>query len=102
MSGMDPFSALADPTRRAIIELLAQRGEMPATEIAAQFAISAPAVSQHLRVLRESGLVQVEKQAQRRLYRIDPTVMLEVEGWARRTREIWNQRLDALERFLRE
>ncbi len=99
---MDPFSALADPTRRAILELLAQRGQMAASAVAAQFDITAPAISQHLKVLRESGLVRVEKQAQRRLYSINPTAVLEIESWARRTREIWDKRLDALEKYLKD
>lgn len=97
---MDPFSALADPTRRSIIELLAERGQLPASEIAGQFPVSAPAISQHLKVLREAGLVQVEKQAQQRIYRLDPAAMLEMEQWARGIREAWDQRFEALDRLL--
>lgn len=99
---MDPFTALADPTRRTILEMLARRGEMPASEIAAQFDMSAPAVSQHLKVLREAGLVSVEKQAQRRIYRLNAAAVLEIENWARRMTEVWEQRLDALEKFLKD
>ncbi len=99
---MDPFTALADPTRRTILEMLAWRGEMPASEIAAQFDMSAPAVSQHLKVLREAGLVSVEKQAQRRIYRLNAAAVLEIENWARRMTEVWERRLDALEKFLKD
>jgi DNA-binding transcriptional ArsR family regulator len=99
---MDKYSALADPTRRKIIELLAQHGELPATQISDQFPISAPAISQHLKVLRQARLVQVEKQAQQRIYRIDPEALLELEQWASRVRRLWNQRFDALEKILEE
>ncbi len=98
---MDHFSALADPTRRAILELLAQRGELPAGDIAAQFDVSAPAVSQHLKVLREAGLVRMERRAQQRIYRLNPEGMREIEVWVGHTRRIWQQRLDSLEAFLK-
>ncbi|MCA9867938.1 MAG: winged helix-turn-helix transcriptional regulator [Anaerolineae bacterium] len=98
---MDRFTALADPTRRAILELLARRGELPAGDIAAQFAMSAPAVSQHLKVLREAGLVRVERRAQQRIYRLNPEAMRDVEEWAGRLRRVWERRLDALDAFLR-
>ena len=98
---MDHFSALADPTRRAILELLVQRGELPAGDIAAQFDVSAPAVSQHLKVLREAGLVRMERRAQQRIYRLNPEGMREIEEWVGHTRRIWQQRLDSLEAFLK-
>ena len=78
---MDKFSALADPTRRQIIELLAGRGELSATEISDRFSMTAPAVSQHLKVLREAQLVRMEKRGQRRIYRLDPGAMTEFEVW---------------------
>jgi DNA-binding transcriptional ArsR family regulator len=99
---MDKFSALADPTRRKIIELLARDGQLPAAEISAQFPMSAPAISQHLKVLYEARLVQVEKRAQQRIYRVNPDAMLELEDWARQMRQLWNQRFDALELVLEE
>jgi DNA-binding transcriptional ArsR family regulator len=99
---MDAFMALADPTRRAIVELLAQRGELAATEIAGYFPISAPAVSQHLKVLREAGVLVVEKRAQQRIYRINPQTMHAVESWAGRMTQRWQARFDALEDLLRE
>lgn len=99
---MDKYSALADPTRRRIIELLAQHGELPATQISDQFPISAPAISQHLKVLLEAELVRVEKQAQQRIYRINPGAMQELEEWASRVRRLWNHRFDVLEQILEE
>lgn len=99
---MDAFSALADPNRRAIVELLAQRGELAASEIAAQFPISAPAVSQHLKVLREANVLLMEKRAQQRIYRINPDAMRAVEGWAHRMAQVWQGRFDALDELLRD
>ena len=99
---MDKFAALADPTRRKIMELLAGDGQLPAAEIAAHFSISAPAISQHLKVLQEARLVSVEKKAQQRIYRINPQAMLELEDWARQVRQHWNRRFDDLEMVLEE
>jgi DNA-binding transcriptional ArsR family regulator len=94
------FAALADPTRRRILELLG-RGERSAGEIVEAFDVSAPAISQHLKVLREAHLVQVRPEAQRRLYRIDPAGLREIDAWLERMRGFWSDRLDALERELR-
>jgi DNA-binding transcriptional ArsR family regulator len=98
---MHPFTALADPTRRSIVELLAA-GEAPAGDIAARFSISAPAVSQHLRTLREARLITVRADAQRRLYRLDPNGWREVDDWLSRMRRFWTARLDDLETALEE
>ena len=89
------FDALADPTRRQIIELLAQ-GEQTAGELADHFPISAPAVSQHLKVLRESTLVTVRVDAQRRIYALNPTALAAVDAWMTQVRGFWSARLDAL------
>ena len=97
---MDKFHALADPTRRKIIEALAGQGQLSATEIADQFPISPQAISQHLKVLRETRWVQVEKRAQQRIYRINPDAMLELEGWASQVRQLWSQRFDAFEQVV--
>jgi DNA-binding transcriptional ArsR family regulator len=97
---VDKFSALAEPTRRSIIELLANQGELSAADICAKFEVSAAAISQHLKVLREADLVRVEKRAQQRIYRINPQAMLEVEGWARHMAQLWNERFDALDELL--
>jgi DNA-binding transcriptional ArsR family regulator len=88
--------ALADPTRRRIVELLAD-GELTAGELAAEFSTSRPAVSRHLRVLREQGLVTVRSDAQRRVYSLDPAPLVELDAWLARYRSFWSQRLDALD-----
>jgi len=97
---MDKFYALAEPTRRKIIELLASAGELSATEICEKFSVSPQAISQHLKVLREAGLVQVERRAQQRIYSINPVAMRELEEWARNLAELWSERFEALEALL--
>ena len=97
---MDIFQALADPTRRKIIEMLARDGQLSATEISDRFSVSPQAISQHLKVLREAKLVQVEKRAQQRIYQVNPEAMLELEGWARQLRQLWDQRFEALDKVL--
>jgi DNA-binding transcriptional ArsR family regulator len=101
-AGMDKFDALADPTRRKIIEILARKGQLPAGDIYEHFDVSPQAVSQHLKVLREAKLVLVEKQAQQRIYRVNPAAVHEVEDWARELRQLWDQRFDAIERILQQ
>ena len=93
---MEALAALADPTRRAIVELLAD-GELAAGELAAHFPVSRPAVSRHLRVLREAGLVGVRVEGQRRLYVLDPRPLSELDAWLAPYRRLWAQRLDALD-----
>jgi DNA-binding transcriptional ArsR family regulator len=100
MLSQDLFDALADPTRRNIIELLATNGQMTATEIYDNFDTSNPAVSQHLKVLREAELVQMEKSAQKHLYRLNSKTMHNLEDWAKRTTQHWNERLDRLDSLL--
>ncbi len=94
------FDVLGDPVRRRILELLAD-GEQTSgaiTEVVrAQFALSQPAVSQHLRVLRESGFASVRAEGARRFYAVDPSPLSEVDVWLDRFRGFWDQRLDALE-----
>ncbi len=97
---MDRFSALAEPNRRRMIELIAMHGEMASTDISDQFDISAPAVSQHLKVLREAELLTMEKRAQQRIYRINHEGVDEMWKWLSRMRAYWNQRFDALDGFL--
>ena len=98
---MDRFVALADPTRRSIVELLGP-GEQTAGAIGECFPISAPAISQHLKTLRESGLVRVRIDGQRRIYSLDPGGFAEMEAWFARIRGFWSGRLDALERELKK
>ena len=99
---MDQFVALADPTRRQIIELLAEHGELSASDISRGFAMSAPAISQHLKALREAKLVLMEKRAQQRIYRLNPDAMLELEVWIHRLTLRWNERFAALDAVLEE
>ena len=96
---MDAFLALADPTRRQIIESLAS-GESAFGDLADQFDMSRPAVSQHLKVLRQAGLVHVRKDAQRRIYRLNAEGLDELEAWLDSVRRFWSARLDDLERAL--
>lgn len=98
---MKALSALADPTRQRIVEMLSA-GELSAGDIAARFSISRPAVSQHLKVLRESGLVTVRGDAQRRIYALDASGLDELDAWVARCRRFWTARLDALDRRLQE
>jgi DNA-binding transcriptional ArsR family regulator len=93
---MSAFEALADPTRRRIVELLAE-GERSAGEIASQFEASRPGVSRHLRVLRDHGLVQAREEGRRRLYSLEPAPLAELDEWLHRYRRFWTNRLDALE-----
>lgn len=92
--------ALGDPTRRRIIEMLAQRGTMSATEIAGKFTISAPAVSQHLKVLRQAQLIAMEKRAQQRIYRVNMHALDDIEAWVQKLKEYWEERFDALDALL--
>jgi DNA-binding transcriptional ArsR family regulator len=97
---VEVFEALADPTRRKIVELLARR-ERSAGELAGHFRVSRPAVSKHLRVLRQAGVVHVRGDAQKRIYRLEPNALGRAEGWLARHRRFWEERLDALDEQLR-
>jgi DNA-binding transcriptional ArsR family regulator len=96
---VNAFEILGDPVRRRIVELLAD-GEQAAGEVGAviqsEFGISQPAVSLHLRVLRENGFATVRAAGARRLYAVDATPLEEVDAWLEPYRRFWNQRLDAL------
>ena len=96
---MTVFEALADPTRVRILDLLAAR-ERSVAELVAQFEVTQPAVSQHLRVLREAGLVAARADAQRRIYRVSPAPLRELDRWLEPYRKFWAEELDALERHL--
>ena len=96
---MDRFVALADPTRREIVQLLGP-GERTAGAIVGNFEMSAPAISQHLKTLREAKLVRVRVDGQRRLYSLDPEGFAEMEAWFEKMRRFWSGSLDALEREL--
>lgn len=93
---MQAFAALGDPTRQRIVEMLAAR-ELSSGDIARRFDMTPPAVSQHLKLLREAGLVKVRRDAQRRIYALDPSGLAELDAWLARFRRFWSGRLDALE-----
>jgi DNA-binding transcriptional ArsR family regulator len=97
---MDSFTALADPTRRHIVEMLSASGQLAAGDIASKFETSAPAISQHLKVLREADLVCMEKRAQQRIYSINEGALDDMQAWINKMRAFWSERLDALEPLL--
>jgi DNA-binding transcriptional ArsR family regulator len=82
---MDPFAALGDPTRRRIVEMLAER-ELAAGDIAQRFDMTAPAVSQHLKILRNANLIRVRREAQRRMYALEPEGLAGIDAWLARYR----------------
>jgi len=90
---------LAEPHRRRILDLLLQE-ERPVGDLVADLALSQPAVSKHLRVLREAGLVEVRAVAQRRLYRVRPEPLRDIDDWLAPYRQLWAERLDALQAHL--
>jgi DNA-binding transcriptional ArsR family regulator len=97
---MQSLLAIADPTRRRIVELLAVR-ERSAGAIVKEFDMSAPAISQHLNVLRKAGLVKTRAEGQSRIQALNPDGFGDLEIWLQKTRAAWSSRLDALERELR-
>ena len=94
-AGVPAFAALADDTRMRIVETLAE-GERSVTDLVELFPISQPAISRHLRLLRESGVVDVEAAGKQRIYRLRPEAVAEVAGWAARIERTWEARFDAL------
>jgi DNA-binding transcriptional ArsR family regulator len=95
------FEVLAEPKRRQILDLL-RADERAVSELVEALGLSQPTVSKHLRTLREAGLVAVRTDAQRRLYRLRPEPLRELDCWLAPYRRLWEQRLDALERHLDE
>ena len=96
---MDALSALAEPTRRRIVDEL-RDSERSVGDLVETLAMSQPAVSKHLRVLRESGLVSRRTVAQQRIYRVEPGPLQELDAWLAPYRRLWTDHLDALERHL--
>jgi DNA-binding transcriptional ArsR family regulator len=94
---VNALQALADPTRRRIVELLATERELSAGELAAHFDTSRPGVSRHLRVLRELGVVSARGEGTRQVYSLDPAPLAELDDWLSRYRDFWSNRLDALD-----
>jgi DNA-binding transcriptional ArsR family regulator len=95
------FDVLAEPTRRRILDLL-RDSERPVNDLVTTLRLSQPGVSKHLRVLREAGLVEARTDAQRRIYRVRPEPLAEIDEWLAPYRRLWGTRLDALERHLDE
>jgi DNA-binding transcriptional ArsR family regulator len=90
------FETLAEPNRRRILDLLLEAGECPVGELVDALGISQPAVSKHLRILRDAGLVDVRADGQRRLYRARPDGLLEIDEWLDPYRRAWSRRLEVL------
>ncbi|HET9847118.1 MAG TPA: metalloregulator ArsR/SmtB family transcription factor [Candidatus Dormibacteraeota bacterium] len=93
------FEVMAEPNRRRILELIGE-GERPVSDLVGPLKISQPAVSKHLRILRQAGLVEVRSQAQRRLYRVRSEPLREMYEWLHQYRRLWESRLDKLENHL--
>jgi DNA-binding transcriptional ArsR family regulator len=96
---MSPFEVLAEPNRRRILDLLLER-ERPVGELVASLELSQPAVSKHLRILREAGMVDARGDAQRRFYRVQPEPLRAIDEWLVPYRRMWATALDDLERHL--
>ncbi|MFI7589078.1 ArsR/SmtB family transcription factor [Spongisporangium articulatum] len=101
MAVTETWTALADPSRRALLDLL-RAGPMPVGDLARATRLPQPSASKHLRVLRDAGLVQVERDAQRRLYALVPAGFAELDAWLAPYRRLWNERLDTLAAHLDE
>ena len=93
------FEVLAEPTRRRILDQLLDRPQTVG-DLVATLSVSQPSVSKHLRVLRDAGVVEARKDAQRRVYELRPDALAEVLAWVEPYRRLWSGRLDALERHL--
>ena len=97
---MDTFSAVADPRRRAMLDLLAKREHSAGELVSAFSGISQPAVSKHLRILKDAGLVDMRVQAQQRIYTLQPKGLAELDSWIAKYKVFCPDRLDSLERHL--
>ncbi len=93
------FQALADPTRRAVLDLL-RRGSQPAGQIASAFPVSRPAISKHLRLLRRAHLVQEHREGRHRVYQLNPTPLRAVDSWLEQYRSFWAANLTSLKNFV--
>lgn len=97
---MNAFAALADDTRREIVKLVAKNGELTSTEISQNFKMSPPAISQHLKVLKEAKVLHMKKEAQKRIYSLNNSGMNEMENWLLDIKNLWNKRLDNLDKYV--
>jgi len=98
----DVFQVIADPTRRRILDLLCEKGEQPVKQLAEPFAMSLPAISQHLQILSEADLVEMRKLGRQRLYTLKPGRLKQVSHWVANYEQFWQQKLDALSDYLEE
>src|SRR6266498_3091090 len=98
-AAFDVFQAVADPTRRSILDRL-RRGEAPVTELVSGFRVSRPAISRHLRVLRNARLVRERKEGRQRIYQLEPDRLEQVARWAELYRQFWQDNLTNLKRHL--
>jgi DNA-binding transcriptional ArsR family regulator len=96
----DVFRAVADPTRRAALEVLGNRRELPVTELAEELGVGLPMLSRHLAVLRSAGLVSEQRAGRQRLYRLEPAPLRELYDWAAIFREFWPEKLGNLHAYL--
>ena len=96
---MNAFVAIADPSRRQLIELL-RRGERPVSELADEFKMTRPAISQHLKLLHDAGVVRERRDGRQRLYRLHAAGLREVAAWINRYEKFWNERLKRLGDYL--
>jgi DNA-binding transcriptional ArsR family regulator len=97
----DVFQAIADPTRREIIDLLAQQ-PMNLNGVAEHFQVTRPAISNHIRILNECGIVQIEQVGRERICRIQPDHLKQVSDWAGKYEELWTRKIDSFEKYLYE
>ncbi|TGK00089.1 ArsR family transcriptional regulator [Leptospira langatensis] len=97
---MNAFAALADDTRMEIVRLVAKNGELTSTEIGQNFKISAPAISHHLKILKESKVLHMKKDAQRRVYTLNGTRIGEMEEWLASIIDLWHKRMDKLDKYV--
>lgn len=96
---MNAFAALSDPTRRDIVKLVVMRGELTSSEISQNFDMSSAAISQHLKILKESRILQMKKDAQKRIYSLSDG-MNEVEDWIEEIKTLWSKRLNNYEKYV--
>ncbi len=101
LANADIFHAIADPTRRALLDRL-RHGEQPVTQLAEPFAMSLPAISQHLQVLCDVGLVSQYRSGRQRIYRLNPDSLKQVSDWVSQYEQFWIHKLDALGHYLEE
>ncbi|TGM62408.1 ArsR family transcriptional regulator [Leptospira meyeri] len=97
---MNAFAVLADETRREIVRLVAKNGELTSSEISQNFPMSPPAVSQHLKLLKDAKILHVKKEAQKRIYSLNQQGMKEMEDWILEIKNLWTKRLDKLDRYV--